>query len=140
MAIDAGFGAIVFLLARVLIGGFLAFQGLNHFTNADAMTGYAQSKGLPAARAGVLLSGGMLVFGGIGIALGVLPALAAGAVAVFLLVATPVMHDFWAVPEDQQQSELTQFIKNAQLFGAALLFLALSNETWAYALGAGLGL
>lgn len=70
MAIDAGLGAIGFLIARILFGGLLAFQGLNHFQNADAMSGYAQSKGVPAARAGVLFSGGMLIFGGLGIVLG----------------------------------------------------------------------
>jgi uncharacterized membrane protein YphA (DoxX/SURF4 family) len=138
MAVDAGIGAVLFLLARVLVGGFLAFQGLNHFLNADAMTGYAQSKGLPAARASVLLSGGTLLFGGLGIVLGVLPALAAGAVVVFLLITTPLMHNFWAVPEEQQQSEMTDFIKNVELLGAALLFLALSSEPWAYAVGLGL--
>lgn len=140
MAIDAGIGAVVFLVARVLFGGLLAFQGLNHFQNADAMSGYAQSKGVPAARASVLLSGGMLLFGGLGIVLGVFPAIAAGAVAVFLLVTTPLMHNFWAVPEDQQQAEMTNFIKNVELLGASLVFLVLSSEPWAYALGVGLGL
>ncbi len=140
MAIDTGLGAVVFLVARVLFGGLLAFQGLNHFQNADAMSGYAQSKGVPAARASVLLSGAVLILGGLGIVLGVFPAIAAGAVAVFLLVTTPMMHNFWAVPEDQQQGEMTNFIKNVELFGALLVFLALSNEAWAYALGVGLGL
>ncbi|MFH5801150.1 DoxX family protein [Haladaptatus sp. CMAA 1911] len=140
MAIDVGPGAIGFLVARVLFGGLLAFQGLNHFQNADAMSGYAQSKGVPAARASVLLSGGMLILGGLGIVLGVFPAIAAGAVAVFLLITTPMMHNFWAVPEDQQQAEMTNFIKNVELLGAALVFLALSSDSWAYAVGVGLGL
>ncbi|GAA0197156.1 DoxX family protein [Haladaptatus pallidirubidus] len=140
MAIDAGLGAIGFLVARILFGGLLAFQGLNHFQNADTMSGYAQSKGVPAARASVLLSGGMLIFGGLGIVLGVFPAITAGAVAVFLLVTTPMMHDFWAVPEDQQQAEMTNFIKNVELLGAALVFLVLSSDPWAYALNVSLGL
>ncbi|RBI58381.1 quinol oxidase [halophilic archaeon] len=140
MAIDAGLGAIGFLVARVLFGGLLAFQGLNHFQNADAMSGYAQSKGVPAARASVLLSGGMLIFGGLGIVLGAFPALAAGAVAVFLLVTTPMMHNFWAVPEDQQQAEMTNFIKNVELLGASVVFLVLSSESWAYALNVGIGI
>lgn len=140
MAIDAGLGAIGFLVARVLFGGLLAFQGLNHFQNADAMSGYAQSKGVPAARASVLLSGGMLIFGGLGIVLGVFPTIAAGVVAAFLLVTTPMMHNFWAVPEDQQQAEMTNFIKNVELLGASLVFLVLSSGSWAYALNAGLGL
>ena len=138
MAIDAGLGAIGFLVARILFGGLLAFQGLNHFQNAGAMSGYAQSKGVPAARANVLFSGGMLIFGGLGIVLGVFPAIAAGAIAVFLLVTTPMMHDFWAVPEDQQQGEMTNFIKNVELLGASLVFLVLSSEPWAYAIGLGL--
>ncbi|WP_254522509.1 DoxX family protein [Natrinema caseinilyticum] len=138
MAIDAGFGAIGFLAARVLFGGLLAFQGLNNFQNAETMTGYAQAKGVPAARANVLLSGGILVFGGLGIVFGAFPAIAAGAVAIFLLVVTPMMHNFWAVPKDQQQAEMTNFIKNLELLGATVVFLALGSEPWAYALDIGL--
>ncbi|RYJ13337.1 DoxX family protein [Halogeometricum borinquense] len=134
MAFDAGFGAIAFLIARVLFGGLLAFQGLNHFLNVSEMAGYAEAKGIPAAKASVLLSGGVLLFGGLGITFGVFPAIAAGAIALFLLVTTPTMHNFWAVPEDQQQAEMTHFIKNAELLGAALVFLALGSESWAYAL------
>ncbi|SFG13932.1 Uncharacterized membrane protein YphA, DoxX/SURF4 family [Halopelagius inordinatus] len=129
---------IVFLLARLLFGGVLAFMGLNHFLNADAMTGYAEAKGLPAARVGVLGSGGLLVAAGLAIAAGVFPAIAAGAVAAFLLVTTPLFHDFWAVPEDQQQSEMTGFLKNTVMLGGALAFLALAETAWPYALGGGL--
>lgn len=140
MTIDAGFGAIAFLIARVLFGGLLVYQGLNHFLNTDAMAGYADAKNVAAPRFGVLASGGLLTLGGLGIVLGVYPAIAAGLLAVFFLVVTPQMHDFWAVPEDQQQDEMTSFIKNGELLGASLVFLALSSETWAYALGIGLGL
>ncbi|MEF8781596.1 MAG: DoxX family protein [Haloarculaceae archaeon] len=138
MALDAGLAAILLLVGRVLFGGLLAFQGLNHFQNLDGMAGYAEMKRIPAPRFGVVASGIILVLGGLGIALGVFPALAAGALAVFFLVVTPTMHDFWAVPEEQQQDEMIHFIKNAELLGASLLFLALSGETWAYAVGVGL--
>ncbi|MDX1748503.1 MAG: quinol oxidase, partial [Halobacteriales archaeon] len=40
--------AELFLLARVLFGGVLAFMGLNHFMNLEDMAGYAGMKGLPA--------------------------------------------------------------------------------------------
>jgi uncharacterized membrane protein YphA (DoxX/SURF4 family) len=86
----------------------------------------------------VLLSGGTLVFGGVGIAAGVFPTVAAGAVALFLAVSTPTMHDFWAVPAERQQSEMTNFLKNVTMLGAALAFLALSGTTWPYAVGVGL--
>jgi uncharacterized membrane protein YphA (DoxX/SURF4 family) len=78
------------------------------------------------------------VLGGLGLLVGAYPVLSAGMLATFFLVVTPVMHDFWAVPESEQQAELTNFLKNAELFGAALVFLALGDLTWGYALGVGL--
>ncbi|ELZ86043.1 terminal quinol oxidase subunit [Haloferax elongans ATCC BAA-1513] len=126
---------IAFLLARVLFGAVIAFMGLNHFMNTDQMAGYAEMKGLPAPRLGVVFSGGMLAFGGLGIAAGVLPALAAGAIILFLLVSTPMFHNFWAVPEEQQESEMTSFLKNVVMLGGALVFLALSTVSWPYAIG-----
>ncbi|MCU4717097.1 DoxX family protein [Halapricum hydrolyticum] len=127
-----------FLLARVLFGVILTFMGLNHLTNAEDMIGYSQAKGIPAAGVLVPATGFQLLAGGLGIAIGAFPVVAAGAIAVFLLVATPTMHDFWAVPEDQQQSEMTNFLKNVALLGGALAFLALGSVEWPYAVGVGL--
>jgi uncharacterized membrane protein YphA (DoxX/SURF4 family) len=135
---DGPGAGVAFLLGRLLFGLVLAFMGLNHLLNVDDMTGYAQAKGLPAARLAVVASGVTLAVGGVGIAAGVYPTIAAGAVATFLVVATPTMHDFWAVPADQQQSEMTHFLKNAALLGGAFVFLALSNAAWPYGLGVGL--
>ncbi|MFC4358371.1 DoxX family membrane protein [Halobium salinum] len=137
MALEAPLASELLLLARLLFGGVLAFTGLNHFTNTDAMTGYAEAKGLPAPRLGVVGSGVLLVLGGLGLVFGVFPVLAAGALAVFLVVSALVFHDFWAVPEDQQQTEMTQFLKNVALAGAALALLALGGTQWAYALNVG---
>jgi putative oxidoreductase len=138
LQVDTGSAGLAFLLARVLFGVVLAFMGLNHFTNVDQMSGYAEAKGIPAGRLSVVFSGGMLLFGGLGIAAGVFPAVAAGAIALFLIVSTPTMHDFWAAPEEQQQSEMTNFLKNVALLGGALAFLALSGAAWPYAVGIGL--
>ncbi|MUV90736.1 DoxX family membrane protein [Halapricum sp. CBA1109] len=138
MAIEGPLAAEAFLAARLLFGLVLAFTGLNHFTDVEGMAGYAASKGIPAPAFGVVATGVILVAGGLGIAAGVFPIVAAGALAVFLLVTTPVMHNFWAVPEDQQQSEMTSFLKNVGLLGGALVFLALGGSAWPYAVGIGL--
>lgn len=124
----------LFLLGRLLFGGVFAYNGLNHFLDAESMVGYAGAKGVPAPGLMIPLSGGVLLFGGLGIAAGVLPTLAAGALIGFLLVTTPVMHDFWAVPEEQQQGELINFLKNVAMTGAALALLAISTTAWPYAL------
>ncbi|MBX0325269.1 DoxX family protein [Halomicroarcula sp. F13] len=135
MVFDTASGAVVFLLARMLFGGVLAFMGLNHFLNAEQMTPYAEAKGLPAPGLAVYASGGLLVFSGLGIILGVFPALAAGALATFLLVSAVTMHNFWAVPEDQQQDEMTGFLKNVVMAGGALALLAAAGTVWPYSVG-----
>ncbi len=138
MALDAGLAGIVLLVGRIIFGGLLVFQGLNHFMNVGEMAGYAAVKGLPAPEFGVIASGVLLVAGGLAIVLGVFPAIAAGAVALFLLVSAVIFHNFWAVPEEQAQDEMVNFIKNVELAGAALFVLAISGEAWAYTVGIGL--
>ncbi|TQQ80122.1 DoxX family protein [Halonotius roseus] len=138
LPLQAGFdGALtgeLFLLGRLLFGGVLAFNGLNHFLDAESMAGYAGAKGVPAPGLAVPVTGGILLFGGLGVAAGVLPTLAAGALVVFLVATTPVMHNFWAVPEEQKQGEMINFLKNVAMTGAALALLAISTTAWPYAL------
>jgi uncharacterized membrane protein YphA (DoxX/SURF4 family) len=135
----SGGSAEVFLLARLLFGGVLVFMGFNHFTNVGDMTGYAEMKGLPAPAFSVVASGTMLVVGGLSIITGAFVVLGAGALAVFLLVSAVVVHDFWTVDDPQrQQTEMTQFLKNVTMAGAALGFLALASAQWQYAVDVGI--
>ena len=139
MVAETGLAEVAFLLGRLLFGALLAFMGVNHFTNTGQMAGYAEMKGTPAPRASVLLTGALLVLGGLSIALGAYPLLGAAALIVFFVFTTPAIHDFWAVDDPEaQQNEMTQFLKNAALLGAALAFLALASESWPYALNLGL--
>ncbi|WP_276261308.1 DoxX family protein [Haloglomus litoreum] len=129
----------VFLLARLLFGGVLAFMGLNHFTNVEDMAGYAEMQGAPAPKLSVVATGVMLVLGGLAIITGAFVVLGAGALALFLLASAVLMHDFWSVEDpQQQQTEMTQFLKNVSLAGAALAFLGLASLPWPYAVDLGL--
>ena len=79
------------------------------------------------------------VLGGLGVAAGAFPVLAAGALAVFLLVSAVTMHDFWSVDDpEEKQSEMTSFLKNVYGAGAALALLAVGGTAWPYAVGLGL--
>jgi len=136
MAITGTEGAIL-LVGRVLFGAVLAFMGLNHFQQRETMTGYAEHKGLPAPGFSVIASGVVLVAGGLSIVTGIYPVVGAVALAGFLLVAAVTMHDFWAVPEDQQQDEMTQFLKNVVMAGGALIVAAVASQSWVYSVGIG---
>ena len=136
MAVETAFGGVAFLVGRLLFGGVLAFMGVNHFLQREQMAGYAASKGLPAPDVAVLGSGAVLVLGGVGVVAGAFPVLAAGALAVFLVVSAVTMHDFWSVedPETQQQ-EMTDFLKNVALAGGAVALLAVGGSDWPLAVG-----
>ncbi len=136
---DTPFAGELFLIGRLLFGGVLAFMGLNHFMDLDTMAGYAEFKGLPAPRFSVVASGLLLVLGGLGVAVGAFPVLAAGGLAVFLIVSAVTMHDFWSIEDaEDKQSEMTSFLKNVYGAGAALTLLAVGGTAWPYALGVGL--
>lgn len=139
MPIDGLLSGWAFLLGRVLFGGVLAFNGVNHFLNADGMAEMAGANGVPAPRAMVYATGALLLAGGLSVVLGVYPALGALALLAFLLVTTPWIHDFWNLddPEERQQ-QMTHFLKNTALVGGAFLFLGLAATDWPLAAGIGL--
>lgn len=124
---------IAFLIGRIILGGFFAFSGLNHFMQLEGMSGYAASKGLPMPKAGVIVSGLMLVAGGVLLILGIYPLIAVILLVAFLIPTSFMMHDFWAVPAEQKQGEMTNFMKNMALAGALLMILAIP-EPWPGAL------
>jgi len=90
------------------------------------MTGYAQSRGVPAARTAVLGGGVLLLLGGLSVLLGVWPDLGALLLAVFLIPTALLMHGFWKETDPQaKQMEQIQFSKDLALAGASLMLLGL---------------
>lgn len=117
----------VVLLGRLLYGGFFALSGLNHFLQFGATTGHAASKGLPAAEFFVVMSGLMILAGGLSIMLGYKPRWGAWLIILFLLPVSIVMHNFWAESGQAAQMDQIQFMKNMALAGAALMMTSISR-------------
>lgn len=112
------------LAGRILLGGFFAVSGLNHFMKTEELTGWVDSVGLPVPRFLVLFSGGQILLGGLGVLLGAFPVFSAGALITFLLVVSPLLHDFWSMEGDQKQQHMTDFMKNLAIVGGLLMLLA----------------
>jgi uncharacterized membrane protein YphA (DoxX/SURF4 family) len=116
----------VFLIGRIVFGGFFLVNGINHLTMLSMMAAYSEAKGVPAAGPAVVVTGLLLIFGGLSVLLGFRPRLGLAALIVFLVGVTPLMHGFWQVADAQARlHETTQFMKNAALLGAALALLRL---------------
>lgn len=110
------------LLGRLLFGSGLAVLALRNLNELDGRIAYADAKGIPFADKLVPAGSGLLLGGGIGISLWKFPKLSAASVIAFLVGVTPTMHDFWAVDEENRSEELTSFVQNLTLLGAAIAF------------------
>lgn len=116
---------IVFWIGRILVGVFFLFNAFNHFAQVNMLSGYAQSKGVPAPKLAVLGSGLLLAIGGLSILFWQYLFWGMLALVLFFVPVTFMMHDFWKV-EDQQakMAEMVNFMKNMALLGFALIIMA----------------
>jgi uncharacterized membrane protein YphA (DoxX/SURF4 family) len=120
----------LFVLGRAIFGGYFAYSGLHHFVEQRQMSGYAASKGVPAAELAVPASGALILAGGLSVVAGVKPRDGLAAIVAFLIPVTLEMHRFWEVDDPgQRMSEMINFSKNMALVGAALMMMQL-EEPW----------
>jgi uncharacterized membrane protein YphA (DoxX/SURF4 family) len=125
----------LFLLGRILFGGFFLFNSYRHLTRASDMAPYAASKGVPAPKVAVLGSGVLLALGGLSVLLGVRPKWGVLFLTLFLIPVSFTMHNYWADKDPQmRQINEIQFHKNLALLGAAFMLLAIP-EPWVLSLG-----
>ena len=117
---------ILLVIGRVLFALLFINSGIAHLTKLEAMTGYAQYKKVPAAKLSVIVTGLMLIIGGLYVALGVYADLGGLLLAIFLIVSAFMMHNFWKETDPTaKMSETVNFFKDLSLAGAALIIYAL---------------
>lgn len=117
---------VVILVGRILFSLLFLISAVGHFTQAKPMSGYAQSKGVPAPLVGVVGGGVLLALGGLSILFGIWPDLGALLLVIFLIPTAVFMYPFWKESDPQtKQNAQIQFFKDLSLAGAALALLGL---------------
>ncbi|NKY87483.1 DoxX family protein [Nocardia veterana] len=117
--------SVLVLIGRILFVILFASSAIGHLTQADAMAGYARSKGVPMPKEAVLGSGVVLLLGALSVLLGVWADLGALLLFVFLVPTAFLMHPFWKESDAQaKQGEMIHFNKDLALAGAALMLFA----------------
>jgi uncharacterized membrane protein YphA (DoxX/SURF4 family) len=118
---------ILFLIGRILLGGYFVYSGYNHFKNLDGMTGYAKMKGVPIARASVVVTGLMMALGGVAIIINRYAIIGMCLVILFLIPTTIMMHKFWKEADaNAKMGERINFTKNLALIGAIIIIILIS--------------
>ena len=117
---------IIFIIGRILFGGYFIYSGINHLTETAMLSGYAKSKNVPWPTVAVVCSGLLILLGGLGVLLWLYVRLALALIIIFLLLVSFKMHNFWAESETQgKMGDMINFTKNMALIGAALMMISL---------------
>jgi putative oxidoreductase len=122
---------VFLLLGRLTIGllympsGFGKLTGI-HGPGLDGFAQYLASKGVPGpAFAWAVVAAAVEFFASLAIVLGFQTRLAALLLVGFTIVAALIGHQFWAVPADQYQNQIANFLKNIAIAGGLLYMFVL---------------
>lgn len=126
---------IIFLIARIVLGSYYLFSASGHFFQMKMMAGYTASKGVPLPEVAVIVTGILLLIGGITILTGYQPTIGIIALVIFFLPVTFMMHNFWVVDDQMMRmTEMISFLKNIALLASAVMFLVIPRP-WPMSLG-----
>lgn len=125
---------ILFLIGRLVFGGFFVYSGVSHFRQLEGMTQYASYKGVPAPKLAVMVSGAMMAIGGLSVVAGFGTLIGAWLLILFLVPTAFMMHNFWTESDPASRgNQKAHFLKNIALAGAALVISTI--PTWPVSLG-----
>ena len=117
---------IAFLIGRIIVALYYISAGARHFKDLDEMAKFTGSKGVPMPKAGVVVTGSMLILGGLSLGLGAYPLIGAILIIVFLLMASFMINNFWTLTDPMHKmNEMVNFTKNWALIGYTLMILAI---------------
>ena len=121
-------------IARPLLASIFIYGGLDAFRNPEAKAPKAEPlvagvadklPGVSNTADLVRLDGAAKVVGGVALALGILPRVAALGLAASLVPTTLAGHPFWDETDpDKRRAQQLQFAKNASILGGVLLAIS----------------
>lgn len=121
-----------FFAGRLIVGGFYLYAGIDNLLFINEKIGYAAYKGVPFPLLSIILAASLLLIGGMSILTGYRPTIGVGAVILFLVPVTLMMHNFWTITEPQMRMiEMHAFQANVALIGSALLLLGVP-QPWVW--------
>lgn len=114
----------VALIGRIALAAIFVLSGLQKLVDFTGTVSMIAGAGVPlpmvaAAVAVVIeLGGGLAIFGGW------MTRVAALAIVVFLIIVSPIFHNFWTMQGDERMLNQVMFLKNVSMLGGFLLLMA----------------
>ena len=108
--VAAGGLAAVFLVGRVLFAAIFIVSGVNHFVKLGPYGEYASALKVPGPKLAVVVTGLMILAGGLSVLLGVAVQAGALLLVLFLVPVAFWMHRFWGLQDVMMaQNQLAHF-------------------------------
>jgi putative oxidoreductase len=112
-------------LGRICLSGIFIVAGAEAFNAPGPRTQKVEGVGIPEPEMAVKINGATMVIGGILLALGIAPKVAAGALIGTMIPTTLVGHAFWDEQDPKALAmQRVQFLKNLGLVGGLLWVIA----------------
>jgi putative oxidoreductase len=115
----------VALVGRILLAVLFIWSGFGKVMGFDGVVGGIAAKGLPMPAVLAAVAVAIELGGGILLALGWRTRWVALALALFLIVITPMYHDFWNATGAAVMGQQINFMKNVCILGGMLMVFAL---------------
>ncbi|MER8385334.1 DoxX family protein [Mesorhizobium sp. M0751] len=122
----SNFDSEILFAARLLLGGAFVFAGLRNVQNAALVSQLMTTRGVPQARLVLWLGIVLQMVAGALVIVGIWTAAAALCLILFLIVATPMFHNFWNHQGPERASRINGFVGNVALTGGFLALIAQS--------------
>jgi len=115
---------IIYFIGRILFAAIFVSGGYGHLTKSKDMGAYAKSMGVPAAQPMTIVTGIMILAGGILVIFDFYMFYGALLIFLFLIPTSFMMHAFWKLQDPgMKQVQQIMFMKNMSMAGAALMIM-----------------
>ncbi len=115
------------LIGRILIALIFLKSGFEKITGFSAVAGFMAKVGMPASE---FLLVGSIVFeiaGGLMVLLGWHARWGALLLVIFMIPATLIFHNFWAVEAAEYTNQVNHFMKNVSILGALVFIMGMGS-------------
>jgi putative oxidoreductase len=112
------------LVGRILIAALFLSAGIPKALQGygGGFAQYLANMGVPYADIVAVVAVAVEVLVPVALVLGLYPRISALLLIAFTIVATAMAHRYWAFPADQQQAQMTQFLKNIAVIGGLMCY------------------
>jgi len=112
------------LIGRILLCILFIESGFGKIGGFEGTAGYIASRGLPFPQVLAAMSILVELGGGLAVLIGWKTRWVALVLIVFMIVITPIFHNFWSAPAATAMSQQINFMKNVSILGGIFLLLA----------------